>query len=197
MKKILTTQNLLFISLNIFSVFLLYYFYKNDFASLIIIKQLFFLIILWLPLLIQKIINKKFPKFLYQLYLVIFVLDVLIGNTFMFYKISNIYKCFVLFLEGIIFYLIGTWLIKLLDDYGFLSFKLINLFSFTFSVTFSCIKELIIYFFERIFKSDAVALFPNLLILSSAASFCFLAIYLDSKYNSLKYFLYIDKLISK
>lgn len=187
----------MFIGINLISFILLFYFYKNKFSNFVIFKMLFFILLVWVPLLFSKLVNIKFPKVIYQLYYFTIITDILFGNIFLFNGIIGFYNYLVLFIQGGIFYIIGLWVIKYFDDYGYLSFKLITYFSLFFSITLSSFKKILFFTFDKLFIEDYQGSLFDLLIAIIGSIFLLALTIIDNKYNNQKYFRKLDIFFQK
>lgn len=187
----------IFLIINILSFLLLYYFYKNEFSNYILFKTILFIGSLWFPYIITKLIKTDFPKLIYQLYYLIIVIDLLFGNIFMIDRILGIYNYLVLFIQGIVFYIFGLWVIRFIDDYGFLNYKTITIFSFLFAIVLSSLKEIFFYFVRNMFAIEKIDQMLNLLIATIGTVFVLILSIIDFKYYNNKYYKLIDNEFTK
>lgn len=192
-KVIIHYPLLIFFIINVFSFLLLFYFYSNDFASFVVFKTILFIGLLWIPYLISKIIKTEIPKIIYKLYFAIILIDLLAGKILMFERFTVIYNYIVLFSQGIIFYIFGLWFIKFLDDYGFLSYKIIAFFSSLFAISLSVLKEIVFYFIRGMFKLEMIDYIGNVVISIVGIIFILVLSIIDNKYYQNKYYLIIDR----
>src|SRR5690554_2972243 len=196
-KKIIIHYPLLvFFLVNIFSILLLFYFYNNDSSNYIVFKTVMFIILLWVPYLISKVIQVKIPSLIYKLYFFIIFIDLMLGKIFMFERFTNLYTYVVLFLQGIIFYIIGLWVIKFLDDYGFLNYKIIMIFSVIFALCLAVLKEMFFYLVNKTFKNDSIDQMLYIIISFIGSLFIMVIFIVDNIYYKQKYYFIIDKNLS-
>jgi len=196
-KVIIGYPLIIFLGINISSFLLLIYFYKNDFSNYVVFKTLLFIVLLWLPYLISKVVDLDFPKLIYQLYFLIIFSDIMLGSIFMINGIFGLYKYIVLLFQGVAYLIFGLWLIKFLDDYGYMSYKLIVVFSYTFAISFASIKELLLYLFEKLFKDTTINHLQNLLIIICGITFSLIVLVVDNIYYKGKYYRLLDRYLIK
>lgn len=196
-KVIIGYPLIIFLGINILSFLLLIYFYKNDFSNYVVFKTLLFIVLLWLPYLISKVVDLDFPKLIYQLYFLIIFSDIMLGSIFMINGIFGLYKYIVLLFQGVAYLIFGLWLIKFLDDYGYMSYKLIVVFSYTFAISFASIKELLLYLFEKLFKDTTINHLQNLLIIICGITFSLIVLVVDNIYYKGKYYRLLDRYLIK
>ena len=192
-KVIIHYPLLIFLIINVLSFLLLFYFYSNDFASFVIFKTILFIGLLWVPYLISKVIKTEIPKLIYRLYFITLILDLLMGKILMFERFTVIYNYVVLFIQGIAFYIIGLWVIKFLDDYGFLSYRIIAFFSSLFAISLSVLREIIFYFVRGMFKLELIDHIGNVVISIVGIILLLVLSIIDYKYYNNKYYGIIDR----
>ncbi|HHX00813.1 MAG TPA: hypothetical protein GX740_05890, partial [Acholeplasmataceae bacterium] len=107
------------------------------------------------------------------------------------------YKYIVLLFQGVAYLIFGLWLIKFLDDYGYMSYKLIVVFSYTFAISFASIKELLLYLFEKLFKDTTINHLQNLLIIICGITFSLIVLVVDNIYYKGKYYRLLDRYLIK
>jgi len=120
----------------------------------------------------------------------------MLGKILMFERFTNLYTYVVLFLQGIIFYIIGLWVIKFLDDYGFLNYKIIMIFSVIFALCLAVLKEMFLFLVNKTFKIDSIDQMLYIIISFLGGLFIMVISIVDNIYYKQKYYFIIDKNLS-
>lgn len=115
----------------------------------------------------------------------------------LFEKFTIIYNYVVLFSQGIIFYIFGLWVVKYLDDYSFLNYRLINAFSAVFALCLCVLKEGVFYIIRKTFKLELLDHMQYILIAFIGIVFSIILYTIDNNYYKNKYYLKLDSEFEK